>query len=127
MRSYEECPIQKTRCWIFLSPLDLPVSRVNDLVQSGAGGLLLMVPPQNRSLTAEERERVWALEDHILSHEFEIPIYFAQETPELRALAAVLQAESQDGASPSTKSGAQSKFKPKKTSWSVLDLSFCLF
>eukprot|EP00095_Tigriopus_kingsejongensis_P001552 maker-scaffold137_size321222-snap-gene-0.9 protein:Tk01552 transcript:maker-scaffold137_size321222-snap-gene-0.9-mRNA-1 annotation:"Nicalin-1" len=88
---------------------DVPVSTVNDLVTAGVGGLLLTVPMVNQSLKAADRERIVALEDHILSHDFEIPLYFTSETQALRELTTDLKDETGGDSAEARqeKSGAQ--------------------
>ena len=70
------------------SILDMSVTKFTDLVSSGAGGILLLLPSIDsmQKLSEENRESINLLQDHLHTTEFEIPIYFAEESPELLEL-----------------------------------------
>ena len=71
-----------------LCVLDMSVTKFTDLVSSGAGGILLLLPSIDsmQKLSEENRESINLLQDHLHTTEFEIPIYFAEESPELLEL-----------------------------------------
>ena len=73
---------------IYLLFLDMSVTKFTDLVSSGAGGILLLLPSIDsmQKLSEENRESINLLQDHLHTTEFEIPIYFAEESPELLEL-----------------------------------------
>ena len=54
------------------------------LVTSGAGGVLLLMPNQDaiQRLSDDVKDSINALHEHLHTTEFEIPIYFAQESGE---------------------------------------------
>ena len=66
----------------------MSVTKFTDLVSSGAGGILLLLPSIDsmQKLSEETRESINLLQDHLHTTEFEIPIYFAEESPELLEL-----------------------------------------
>ncbi len=84
----------------------------NDLVSSGAGGVLLLIPNQDQvqKLSEQVRESINALQDHLYTTEFEIPVYFAEETPELNELL-----DSLGGEAEKKPSAYESKFKTKSS------------
>ena len=57
--------------------LDISVAGFNDLVSSGVAGLLLVLPSSS-DFPEASRESFLALEDHLLTSEIEIPVYFAK-------------------------------------------------
>lgn len=76
--------------------LALTVTAFTDMISMGAGGVLLLMPSPDdaHKLSKEERERMHALQDHLRTTEFEIPIYFAEETPQLLELLSNIGGES---------------------------------
>jgi len=71
----------------------LSVPRLRELLSSGAGGLLLLVPQQLGSLNQQERDSMLALEEELLNSELEVPVYLAEETQELKDLYTTLLSE----------------------------------
>ena len=71
---------------IFIS--DLSIATFNDLVSSGAGGILILIPSSEKLLqfSEEKKEIINALQDHLHTTEFEIPVYFAEESEQLLEL-----------------------------------------
>jgi hypothetical protein len=77
--------------WIFktlLLLLDVTITSFNDMVASGAGGFLFLLPSADvvLKLTKEAKESIFVLQEHLQSSDFEIPIYFSEETPQLQEL-----------------------------------------
>ena len=74
---------------------DISVTKFNDLVTSGAGGVLLLMPNQDaiQRLSDDVKDSINALHEHLHTTEFEIPIYFAQESAELLELLSSLGGE----------------------------------
>jgi len=72
---------------------DLSVPGFRELVSNGAGGLLLLIPAGLGSVTEQCREAIQQLEEELLASELDIPVYFAQETPELLDLYSTLASE----------------------------------
>ena len=66
----------------------MSVSKLNDILTSGAGGVLLLIP---KNLPQESRESAQALEEFLLSTEIEVPVYFAEESEDLDYLVEGLQ------------------------------------
>ena len=68
--------------------LDLSVAAFNDLVSSGAGGILILIPSSENLLkiSEEKKEIINALQDHLHTTEFEIPVYFSEESEQLLEL-----------------------------------------
>ena len=67
----------------------------------GAGGLLLLLPPNLQDhMDAEAKEHILALEEELLNAELDIPIYFAEETEELLELYNTLTSEGEVGGLP---------------------------
>jgi len=74
--------------------VELSVSGFRDLVTGGAGGLLLLLPPNlQNDMEADAKEHILALEEELLNAELDIPIYFAEETEELLELHTTLTSE----------------------------------
>ncbi len=73
---------------VLTSIADMTVNAFNDLISNGAGGVLLLVPSPEKSasLSKEVKESVSLLEEHLQSQEWEIPVYFAEETEQLLEL-----------------------------------------
>ena len=71
---------------VFIS--DLSIATFNDLVSSGAGGILILIPSSEKLLqfSEEKKEIINALQDHLHTTEFEIPVYFAEESEQLLEL-----------------------------------------
>ena len=67
---------------------DLSVAAFNDLVSSGAGGILILIPSSENLLkiSEEKKEIINALQDHLHTTEFEIPVYFSEESEQLLEL-----------------------------------------
>ena len=86
---------------------DISVTTFSELLTNGAGGILLLVPgaEQGKKLTEEQRDGIMSLEDHLLTTEMQVPVYFAEETEETRELLETL--ESASTASGEKVSGAQ--------------------
>ena len=64
----------------------------------GAGGLLLLLPPNlQNDMEADAKEHILALEEELLNAELDIPIYFAEETEELLELYTTLTSEGEVG------------------------------
>jgi len=72
---------------------DLSVARFRELVTSGAGGFVLILPTNIASLTGQCREAILELEQELLSSEIDVPVYFTEETPELLDLYTSLESE----------------------------------
>ncbi|XP_040566090.1 BOS complex subunit ncln [Lepeophtheirus salmonis] len=70
---------------------DVSVSGFNELIQAGIGGLLLVVPGGD-SLPGNV-DSVLQLEEHLLSTDVDIPIYFAPENEDLLRLMEELERE----------------------------------
>lgn len=85
---------------------ELSVPGFRELVSNGAGGLLLLIPSSLGDLGSTARETILQLEEEMLSAEIEIPIYFAQETPELEDLYTVLAGEGEGSEAASSAFGA---------------------
>ena len=67
----------------------------------GAGGLLLLLPPNlQNDMEADAKEHILALEEELLNAELDIPIYFAEETEELLELYTTLTSEGEVGGLP---------------------------
>ena len=67
----------------------------------GAGGLLLLLPPNlQNDMEADAKEHILALEEELLNAELDIPIYFAEETEELLELYNTLTSEGEVGGLP---------------------------
>ncbi len=66
----------------------MSVATFTDLTTAGAGGILLLVPDTGAAsaLTEDQRESIMILEDHLLTSEIQIPVYFSEETEETREL-----------------------------------------
>ena len=67
---------------------NMSVSKLNDILTSGAGGVLLLIP---KDLSPESKESVQALEEYLLSTEIEVPVYFTDESEDLDYLVDNLQ------------------------------------
>ena len=79
----------------------ISVSGFRDLVTGGAGGLLLLLPPNlQNDMEADAKEHILALEEELLNAELDIPIYFAEETEELLELYTTLTSEGEVGGLP---------------------------
>ena len=57
---------------------DLSVARFRELVTSGAGGFVLILPANIASLTGQCREAILELEQELLSSEIDVPVYFTE-------------------------------------------------
>ena len=57
-------------------------------MSSGAGGILILIPSSEKLLqfSEEKKEIINALQDHLHTTEFEIPVYFAEESEQLLEL-----------------------------------------
>ena len=67
---------------------NMSVSKLNDILTSGAGGVLLLIP---KDLSPESKESVQALEKYLLSTKIEVPVYFMDESKDLDYLVDNLQ------------------------------------
>ncbi len=65
---------------------EVSAAALNDFSTAGVGGLLLLVPSANESLSTAELESVSSLEEHLLTGELQFPVYFADESAELLEL-----------------------------------------
>jgi len=81
---------------------ELSVPGFRELVSNGAGGLLLLIPSSLGDLGSTARETILQLEEELLSSEHEIPIYFAEETPELDDLYTTLAGEGEGSSAASS-------------------------
>jgi len=81
---------------------DMSVGTFNEMVTGGAGGILLLLPNQDaiQKLSDGVRESIKSLQEHLYTTEFEIPIYFAEETPELLELLSMLGGETGEAKKP---------------------------
>ena len=63
----------------------MSMTTFNEMVTSGAGGILLLLPNPDaiQKLSEAVRESIKSLQEHLYTTEFEIPIYFATESEEL--------------------------------------------
>ena len=63
----------------------MSMTTFNEMVTSGAGGILLLLPNPDaiQKLSDAVRESIKSLQEHLYTTEFEIPIYFATESEEL--------------------------------------------
>ena len=86
------------------------MTKFTDLVSSGAGGILLLLPTIDsmQKLSEANRESINILQEHLHTTEFEIPIYFAEESPELLELMESLGGDA--GAGEKKASAFESKF-----------------
>ena len=57
---------------------DLSVARFRELVSSGAGGFVLILPPNLGKVAGKCREAILELEQELLSSEIEVPVYFTE-------------------------------------------------
>lgn len=69
---------QVVRKTVVVKMAELSVAGFRDLVSSGVGGLLLLIPPGLAGLSAEAREAVLQLEEELVGGDLEIPVYFAE-------------------------------------------------
>ncbi|XP_023344303.1 nicalin-1-like [Eurytemora carolleeae] len=88
---------QVVRKTVVVKMAELSVAGFRDLVSSGVGGLLLLIPPGLAGLSAEAREAVLQLEEELVGGDLEIPVYFAEENPELNELYETLRSEGEGG------------------------------
>ena len=67
---------------------DMTVNAFNDLMANGAGAVLLLVPNLEKAyaMSKEEKEAIEVLEEHLQSQDWEIPVYFAEESEQLLEL-----------------------------------------
>ena len=90
------------------------VTDFSDLVSNGAGAVLFLLPsPEGPKPTDEMVQKSLQMEDHLLTTEIEIPIYFAHENEQLLELVESLNSDSV-GASGKKTSAAESKFDSRK-------------
>ena len=63
----------------------MSMTTFNEMVTSGAGGILLLLPNPDaiQKMSEAVRESIKSLQEHLYTTEFEIPIYFATESEEL--------------------------------------------
>lgn len=79
----------------------MSITRYNELLNQGCGGLLLLLPPkeETQQLTPAELEKIHLLEEHLLTTEEErslnkeMPVYYAHQTEELLELLHSLEKE----------------------------------
>ena len=85
----------------------MSVTTFNEMVSSGAGGILLLLPNQDaiQKLSDAVRENIKSLNEHLYTTEFEIPIYFATETPELLELLSMLGGDTGNDKKPTALDG----------------------
>jgi len=76
---------------------DLSVGGLRELLSNGVGGLLLLVPQGLSGVNPTERDAILQLEEELLNGELDIPVYFAEETPELLELYDTLKDEGESG------------------------------
>ena len=92
---------------------DMTVTDFNDLLSNGAGAMLFLLPSEGRigdnRLTEEEVRRSLLMEEHLLTSELEIPIYFAHENEQLAELVETLDRDT-GGKSGKKISAAESEF-----------------
>ena len=62
---------------------DMSVARFRELVSSGAGGFVMILPANIGKVTGKCREAVLELEQELLSSEIEVPVYFTEVRMEL--------------------------------------------
>uniref|UniRef100_T1JL86 BOS complex subunit NCLN n=1 Tax=Strigamia maritima TaxID=126957 RepID=T1JL86_STRMM len=63
--------------------LDLNPFKYKDVINQGAGAILILVPDNLTSLSMENRQHVAELENAMLTEETQIPVYFVTETKDL--------------------------------------------
>jgi len=85
---------------------ELSVPGFRELVSNGAGGLLLLIPQGLAEVSTAAKETILLLEEELLSTEHEIPVYFAEETPQLLELYETLAAEGEGSEAASSAFGA---------------------
>lgn len=88
---------QVLRKTVVVKMAELSVAGFRELVSSGVGGLLILIPPGLAGLSAEAREAVLQLEEELVGGDLEIPVYFAEETEELVELYETLKSEGEGG------------------------------
>ena len=74
----------------------MSVTTFNEMVSGGAGGILLLTPSLEvtKKMSEHAKESIKTLQEHLYTTEFEIPIYFSEETPELLELLSSLGGDS---------------------------------
>lgn len=72
-----------TRKCVLARLLELTPSKFREVIGDGGGGLVVLVPGDLSSLSADDRKHVYDLEYTMLLEETSVPVYFAVETPEL--------------------------------------------
>jgi len=73
---------------------ELSVAGFRELVSSGVGGLLILIPPGLAGLGPEQREAMLQLEEELVSGDLDIPVYLVEETESLVELYETLKLES---------------------------------
>jgi len=74
---------------------DMSVARFRELVTSGAGGFVLILPANIGQVAGKCREAVLELEQELLSSEIDVPVYFTEENEELLDLYSSLTSNSE--------------------------------
>ncbi|KAL8588571.1 hypothetical protein ACOMHN_059525 [Nucella lapillus] len=65
---------------------DVTMPKYRDLATNNAGALLVLLPQDLAQLSSEEQEHLQSLERDLMQEETSVPVFFAQETPELREI-----------------------------------------
>jgi len=77
---------------------EMSVADFNELLSNGAGAVLFLLPPEGAAITAEMRRMTLQMEEHLLTSEIEIPVYFAHENDQLAELVDNLDRDADGGA-----------------------------
>jgi len=88
---------------------EMSVADFNELLLNGAGAVLFLLPPEGATITSEMRRMTLQMEEHLLTSEIEIPIYFAYENDQLAELVENLDRDT-DGANGKKVSAAETLF-----------------
>jgi len=88
---------QVLRKTVVVKMAELSVAGFRELLSSGVGGLLLLIPPGLAGLSAEAREAVLQLEEELVLGDLDVPVYFAEENDELLELYETLRSEGEGG------------------------------
>lgn len=72
-----------TRRCVIAKLSEVTLERYKDLITQGAGGLLVLLPPDLATLSEKESEHLMELESELLQEESQVPVYFAEATDTL--------------------------------------------
>lgn len=88
---------------------EMSVADFNELLANGAGAVLFLLPPEGAAVTEEMRRMTFQMEEHLLTSEIEVPVYFAYENDQLGELVETLDRDTSAGAAGQKVSAAESK------------------